>query len=325
MDDNLIYEELGKNIVETMKDYVLLLDRDLRVKFVNRLEPGIRKEDVIGVPLYTLANEESKQYTKECLDSVLANGKNITYETLYTRPDGSIVFFENIASPRRRLGKIIGVTVIARDITERKQAEKALIKSEKKYRKLVESLNEGIWEIDKESNTTFVNNRMAQMMSYSPEEMIGKNLFTFMDEEGKAICEENLERRKQGISEQHEFELLCKDGSRIITLMEGSPIFDADGNFAGGIAGVMDITERKNMELENESLIRELQDALLEIKTLRGIIPICAHCKQIRDDKGFWDRVENYIEQHTEAKFSHGVCPDCYKNQMKKLNRQKRQ
>ncbi len=289
MDDNLINEKWGKTIIEAMEDYVILLDRDLKVQFVNRLEPGIRQEDVVGVPVYTLANEESQQYTKECLESVLTNEKNITYETLYTRPDGSTVFFENIASPIRRSGKILGVTVIARDITKRKQAEKALIEGEKKYRRLVETLNEGIWEIDKESNTTFVNSRMAQMIGYSPEEMIGKNLFTFMDEQGKAICEENIERRKQGISEQHEFEFLRKDGSRIITLMEGSPIFDADGNFAGGIAGVIDITARKLAEekiIKNEEYIRNILDTVDD-----GFIVVGRDYRIITANKAYCDQV----------------------------------
>lgn len=66
-------------------------------------------------------------------------------------------------------------------------------------------------------------------------------------------------------------------------------------------------------EKEQEELIKNLQDALREIKTLQGIVPICSFCKKIRDDKGFWSQVEFYISQHTEAEFSHGICPDCRK------------
>ena len=74
---------------------------------------------------------------------------------------------------------------------------------------------------------------------------------------------------------------------------------------------VCDITKRKQAEVVNEALIEKLQKAIEEIKSLQGIIPICMHCKQIRDDKGFWHRVETYIEKHSEAAFSHGICPDC--------------
>jgi len=79
------------------------------------------------------------------------------------------------------------------------------------------------------------------------------------------------------------------------------------------VCSFLDITDRKQAEEERERLITELQSAIEHIKTLRGIIPICASCKKIRDDKGYWQQVEAYVSRHTEAQFSHGVCPDCMK------------
>lgn len=76
---------------------------------------------------------------------------------------------------------------------------------------------------------------------------------------------------------------------------------------------VEDITARKNAEREKEKLIDDLKEALDKIKTLHGLIPICAHCKNIRDDKGSWNQLEQYITSHSEAQFSHGICPDCMK------------
>lgn len=70
---------------------------------------------------------------------------------------------------------------------------------------------------------------------------------------------------------------------------------------------------RKNLENEREKLITDLNNSLEEIKTLRGIVPICSFCKQIRDDEGFWNQVEEYLSKHTDAKFSHSVCPRCMK------------
>ncbi|BBO66639.1 hypothetical protein DSCA_05690 [Desulfosarcina alkanivorans] len=75
-----------------------------------------------------------------------------------------------------------------------------------------------------------------------------------------------------------------------------------------------DITERKIQDQEMKELVFKLQKALEEIKTLRGIVPICANCKKIRDDKGFWDHVEIYVAKHTDAQFSHGICPSCVKS-----------
>ncbi len=74
-----------------------------------------------------------------------------------------------------------------------------------------------------------------------------------------------------------------------------------------------EIERRRQAEREKENLIQELQKALSEVKTLRGFLPICASCKKIRDDKGYWTQIEAYISKHSDAEFSHGMCPDCAK------------
>lgn len=79
------------------------------------------------------------------------------------------------------------------------------------------------------------------------------------------------------------------------------------------LATFRDPTERIRVEKERENLIKELQTALAKIKTLKGLLPICASCKKIRDDDGYWQQVEAYISDHSEAKFTHGICPECQK------------
>jgi HAMP domain-containing protein len=92
-------------------------------------------------------------------------------------------------------------------------------------------------------------------------------------------------------------------------------LFLAEGignQIAGAIANSLLYDERRRILEERESLIRELQKALVEVKTLRGILPICASCKKIRDDRGYWNQIEAYVRDHSEAEFSHGLCPDCF-------------
>jgi hypothetical protein len=74
-----------------------------------------------------------------------------------------------------------------------------------------------------------------------------------------------------------------------------------------------DISDRKRAEKDREELIKSLEASLSEIKTLRGILPLCSFCKKIRDDKGYWEQVDIYINKHSEADISHGICPDCLK------------
>jgi PAS domain S-box-containing protein len=76
---------------------------------------------------------------------------------------------------------------------------------------------------------------------------------------------------------------------------------------------IHDITDRKRAEEELKEERRRLQKALDDVRTLRGIVPICASCKKIRDDKGYWNQVEKYVTEHSEAQFSHGMCPECLK------------
>jgi len=90
-----------------------------------------------------------------------------------------------------------------------------------------------------------------------------------------------------------------------------SMLLDKNGLAAGRLILFRDITDRKNVE---GALLEErdkLQDAISEIKQLSGLLPICASCKKIRDDKGYWNKIETYIHDHSEAKFSHGICPEC--------------
>ena len=86
---------------------------------------------------------------------------------------------------------------------------------------------------------------------------------------------------------------------------------DAGGLYSGG--------ERRNAESERERLIGELQSALAHVRTLRGLIPICAWCKKIRNDQGYWEQLELFIKNHSEADFTHGMCPECARKQTEAL------
>jgi PAS domain S-box-containing protein len=111
---------------------------------------------------------------------------------------------------------------------------------------------------------------------------------------------------------QAESRYAANTGQRIISAAF-FPVFDENGQVANIVALNQDITERKQAEMEREKLIGELQEALTRVKTLSGLLPICASCKKIRDDGGYWHQVEAYIRDYSEAEFSHGICPDCMK------------
>ena len=92
------------------------------------------------------------------------------------------------------------------------------------------------------------------------------------------------------------------------------PLRGSGGKIIGTCGISRDITVRKQIEAERELLIRNLRSAIEQIKTLKGLVPMCSGCKKIRDDHGYWEKVESYLSRHADIKFTHGLCPDCLKS-----------
>jgi PAS domain S-box-containing protein len=140
------------------------------------------------------------------------------------------------------------VRVWTRTLERLKAAEAARQETESWCRRIVETAQEGVWTIDAAGNTTFVNEKMAAMLGYTVDEMTGASMYTFMDEEARGLASANLERRRQGIAEQHEFRFQRKDGTALWTVLSTNPLYDGDGAFAGALALVTDATARRQAE-----------------------------------------------------------------------------
>ncbi len=110
-----------------------------------------------------------------------------------------------------------------------------------------------------------------------------------------------------------EFRLKKANGDYIWLLDRSKLAFKTDDGRHSTLGVMLDITERKHIEEEHKRLIGDLQEALLSVKTLSGLIPICACCKSIRNDKGYWEKIEKFINERSQAQFSHSICPECAK------------
>ncbi|HVP96788.1 PAS domain S-box protein [Methanoregula sp.] len=144
---------------------------------------------------------------------------------------------------------------------KRKQAENDLAKSEDKYRRIVDTADEGIWQMDEKFDTVYVNRRMAEMLGYTAEEMQGKNLLLFVAAEDLPDQAARLEERRQGKSGRYERRLVQKDGSIRWMQVSATPLMDPQGRFAGSFAMYSDITERKSAEMESARRNEDLQTA----------------------------------------------------------------
>lgn len=154
--------------------------------------------------------------------------------------------------------KVTGTVNVLADITENKRAQLAIKESEKKYRQIVETAQEGIWMIDEKNKTTFVNRKMCEVLEYTVEEIMENEIFYFMNEKGIDIALELMKKNKADYSCHLNFKFISKTGKEIWTHISTNSIFNSDGIYKGVLAMVTDITERKKAERHLKKQNKEL-------------------------------------------------------------------
>jgi len=212
------------------------------------------------------------------------------------------------------LGGMGAVTLhLKRGIAQQKQAEEALRQSEQRYRSLFDRIPIGLYQSTPQGQIIDANPALVKMLGY-PDRMslLALNAAdTYVNSEGRTRWQSIMGR--EGVVLNYQKELRRYDGAIIWVNENTRTVRDKEDHVLFYEGSFQDITERKRIEEEREKLIRELQEALAKVKTLSGFLPICMSCKKIRDDKGYWEQVEVYVRDHSEAEFSHGICPECMK------------
>jgi PAS domain S-box-containing protein len=324
-------------IAEKTSDVIWLLDLTGKSLFVSpSIEnfTGYTVDEYLKQTIKSRFTPESAGKAKELLERYVRefrykpadlNDYRGTVELEYLCKNGETKWGELLVTPYcDEKGCLIAFHGATRDITERKNVEKSLKESEKKYRLLSENATDVIWTLDLAAGRfTYFSPSVQIMRGYTPEEALEipleKTLLPESYQKASVQIRESLGREAQhGMTPNRlrlmEFEEYCKDGSIIHTEAKVKFTRDKDGRPTGVIGISRDITERKQSEVERERLIVELKSALGYVKRLSGLLPICASCKKIRDDGGYWHDVAAYIHDHSEADFSHGICPDCMAN-----------
>jgi PAS domain S-box-containing protein len=242
--------------------------------------------------------------------------------------NGEIRTVEVHSSPIAIGGRQLLFSII-HDITERKLAEQALSDSERRLADIIDFLPDPTWVIDIEGRVIAWNRAMERTTGINKKEIIGKSnqayAIPFYGTPRPLLIDMVLKRdvqwEKENLTLREENGLLIQNVSFHPSMGEGglyfaataSRLYNAQGDVVGAIESIRDITAAKNLEQVREQLIEELQDAIHKVRTLSGLLPICASCKKIRDDKGYWNQIESYISKHSNAEFSHGICPECAK------------
>ena len=234
---------------------------------VRYLNPAF--ERIMGVPRATFLGDSRKLYAcvagadreaaRQFWAETLRGGEART-EFRILRPDGDSRW---IRTRSFQIDDGSGETLfcgIFDDVTEHREVEQALRESEARYRRIVETAEEGILIVDAGDRIGYMNPKMAAMLGYRVEEIVGQSAFVVMDEEARKEVEPRLESRRQGVREQYEFRFRRKDGTAQWGRISASPVLDEAGRYAGALAMVTDITahkERERCRLEEEAAQRD--------------------------------------------------------------------
>jgi PAS domain S-box-containing protein len=200
------------------------------------------------------------------------------------------------------------------ELAIRRRIDVALTKERNLLRTMIDNIPDGIYVKDKESRKLLVNLADLHHLGYKSEaEVLGKNDFDIYPKElaeGFYADDQKVIQTGQPVIDREEY-VIDEQGQKLWLLTTKVPLRDEEGQTIGLVGIGRNITERKKAEAERERLITELQEALADVRLLSGLVPICANCKKIRDDQGYWTQIESYIQDRSDAKFSHSICPDC--------------
>ena len=323
-------EQFLATVFDSIQDGITVLDKDLTIVRVNRtiqkrFEHVGRLE---GKKCFRIMRNKS-QACNNCPSIHALETKMIEKrERQLEQPDGSILTMEIFAFPMiDDDGNAVGIIEYIRDITDRKQTEQAIKESEQLLTQIIEFLPDPTWVIDSEGKIIAWNKSMEKLTGVKAEDMLGKGNYEhslpFYGKRRPSLIDLvlqwdnnwesgyiSLKQIGDKLFVSESFHSGMKNGD-IYLAGSAAPLYNTEGNIVGAIESVRNITDIKLAEKEKENLIEELQQALKQVKTLSGMLPICASCKKIRDDKGYWNQIEEYIRTHSEAEFSHGICPDC--------------
>jgi PAS domain S-box-containing protein len=242
------------------------------------------------------------------------------------RKDGSIITCEwhNFALMDAS-GKLISVLSFVHDITEQRDAERRLRESQSRLDLALTAANQGIWDYNLKTGEITGSNRWVEILGYPMDDAASfsnTKLNDLIHPENLKLRNEELQRHLTNGTEVYKIEMRLKQKNEdwIWVRSQGKVVeWDSMRNPVRIVGTITDITEAKKLDAERERLLTELQEAFAKIKTLSGLLPICSSCKKIRDDKGYWTILEKYIMEHSDARFTHGMCPDCLKRDFPSL------
>jgi PAS domain S-box-containing protein len=207
---------------------------------------------------------------------------------------------------------------------EKQQAEEELRLSRQMLEDVTQGIKESIILISRDHKILWANRTAIAQTGLTIDEIVGQCCYA-VTQLRESPCDPPdtpcplKELLASGHSDTAQHDHYDQDGNKTVVEVNAYPVKDSAGNLTGIVHLSRDITERARLKQEIADKVAELEASLSRVKQLEGILPICMYCKKIRDDADQWQQMEEYITKHSEANFSHGICPVCYKNQLDEL------
>ncbi len=322
------YDEMDKRIRQmeltfnAVPDLILILDNQHKIIKANKA-----MADRLGTSPQALKNKNcyeiihgTDEPPKDCPhNKLLSDGREHCVEVFEERLSGS--FMVTVSPLLTDEGKT-GCVHVAREITGQKKIEEALQESEQRFRFLFENSLDCVVILDRDLNYIYANQAAHDYLGLKNDTIAGKNIRDALAAfpEFRDLWIERLTRFFETQTPRWTEDSINLGDTLAWSESSLSAIHDDTGNIVAIGIIYRDISERKAMETEKNRLIAELKGALAEVKTLHGLLPICSTCKKIRDDKGYWNQIEQYIGERSHAVFSHGICPDCANKMYSDMN-----
>lgn len=278
---------------------------------------GYQREEVVGkMNLANILTPEGVQLFRESFPRFMQDGAIYDLELQYVRKDGNkFPVLLSATAMKDAAGHFQMSRAVVYDISDRKRLENNLRESEERFRQFFEQapLAIGLFSPHQNRHFLMVNERMVILTGRSAEELSQINLAGITHHDDRKNDEVMMAGLFTGEIPAFTFEkrLVHRDGTGLWANVVTTAVRNAQAELIYGLVIIEDITQRKHTEQELLRVVRELEEALHSVKTLNGLLPICAWCKKIRDDTGYWSEVETYVKTHTSAEFTHGICPAC--------------
>ena len=252
-------------VIDAMPGLVAYIDPDYRYRFVNRSyadwfqRPG---SEIEGRTILELLGQEAFDRVRPNVERALA-GEAVEFEGTFKYVDRERTVRARYLPDRGPEGDVRGMVVVVEDITAAAEALNALRESEERFRQIVETASEGIWIVDQEGVTLFVNDRMCEIVGYARAELIGRSCFDLIHPDDRSRARAAFRRRKEGDRQAREYRIFRKNGEMIWVYFSGAPLCDAAGGLTGILGMCTDITERKYNEARYQTLFATSQDGVL--------------------------------------------------------------